>query len=265
VFTSAMRWLDEQARRRPTQPFALFVESYDPHEPWDPPKKYVDLYDDPDYRGVEPVSPYYGGQDYLSARQQRRMRALYAGELTMADRWVGELLGRLDELRLLERTVVVFWSDHGMSLAERGYVGKNPSQLFAEMVDVPLLIRHPEGRRAGDATDHLVQLHDISATALAMLGFGAPEANEGHDVSPLFYGEDPPEREVQTAGYNDYVWAGDARWSYIDSNRFRNPKLFDRTKDPGERRDVSSDNGDVVQRLRRAIRAAAGGKTIPRY
>jgi arylsulfatase A-like enzyme len=265
VFTSAMRWLDEQARRRPTQPFALFVESYDPHEPWDPPKKYVDLYDDPDYRGVEPVSPYYGGQDYLSARQQRRMRALYAGELTMADRWVGELLGRLDELRLLERTVVVFWSDHGMSLAERGYVGKNPSQLFAEMVDVPLLIRHPEGRKAGTATDHLVQLHDIPATALAMLGFAAPAANEGHDVSPLFFDEDPPSRKVQTAGYNDYVWAGDARWSYIDSNRFKNPKLFDRTGDPRERRDVSSDHAEVVQRLRRAIRAAAGDRPIPRY
>src|SRR5215211_2638649 len=102
VFTSAIRWVDEQAKRRPTEPFALFVESYDPHEPWDPPKKYVDLYDDPDYRGVEPVSPYYGGQDYLSPRQQRRMRALYAGELTMADRWVGELVGRLDELRLLD-------------------------------------------------------------------------------------------------------------------------------------------------------------------
>jgi arylsulfatase A-like enzyme len=193
------------------------------------------------------------------------MRALYAGELTMADRWVGELLGRLDELRLLERTVVVFWSDHGMSLAERGYVGKNPSQLFAEMVDVPLLIRHPEGRKAGTATDHLVQLHDIPATALAMLGFAAPAANEGHDVSPLFFDEDPPSRKVQTAGYNDYVWAGDARWSYIDSNRFKNPKLFDRTGDPRERRDVSSDHAEVVQRLRRAIRAAAGDRPIPRY
>jgi arylsulfatase A-like enzyme len=193
------------------------------------------------------------------------MRALYAGELTMADRWLGELVGRLDELRLLDRTVVVFWSDHGISLAERGYVGKNPSQVYAEMVDVPLMIRHPERRKAGEATDHLVQLHDIPATALAMLGFPAPGANEGHDVSPLFYDERPPERDVQTAGYNDYVWAGDAHWSYIDSNRFKNPKLFDRAKDPRKQRDVSSDNSDVVQRLRRAIREAAGGKTIPRY
>ena len=265
VFRHAMSWLDEHAKARATQPFALFVESYDPHEPWDPPKKYVDLYDDPDYRGVEPVSPFYGSDRYLSRRELQRMRALYSGELTMADRWVGELMGRLDELKLLDRTVVLFWSDHGISLAERGYVGKNPNQLYAEMVDVPLIIRHPERRRAGQATDYLAQLHDIPSTALAMLGFPAPRANEGHDLSALFYGEQPQDRDVQTAGYNDYVWAGDARWSYIDSNRFKNPKLYDRSKDPRERRDVSSDNYDVVQRMRRALRDAAGDKPIPRY
>jgi arylsulfatase A-like enzyme len=260
-----MSWVDEQARTRPTQPFALFVECYDPHEPWDPPKKYVDPYDDPDYRGVEPVQPFYGSDRYLSPRETRRMRALYAGELTMADRWMGNLLERLEERRLLDRTVVVFWSDHGISLAERGYVGKNPNQLYGEMVDVPLIVRHPERRRAGEATDYLAQSHDIPATALAMLGFAAPKDNEGHDLSPLFRGEDVQEREVQTAGYNDYVWAGDERWSYIDSNRFKNPKLYDRRKDPREQRDVSGDNYDTVQRLRRAIRSDAGNKTIPRY
>ncbi len=193
------------------------------------------------------------------------MRALYAGELTMADRWTGELIGRLEELKLLDRTVVLFWSDHGISLAERGYVGKNPNQLYAEMVDVPLIIRHPERRKAGEATDYLAQLHDIPATALAMLGFGAPADNEGHDLSPLFRDEATQDRKVQTAGYNDYVWAGDARWSYIDSNRFKNPKLYDRRADPREQRDVSGDNYEVVQRLRRAIRADAGNKRIPRY
>ena len=265
VFTNAMAWVDEQVSARPTQPFALFVEAYDPHEPWDPPKKYVDLYDDPDYRGVEPVQPYYGGQDYLSRRERQRMCALYAGELTMADRWMGNLLERLDERRLMDRTVVVFWSDHGISLAERGFVGKNPNQLYAEMVDVPLIIRHPERRRAGEASDYLAQSHDIGPTALAMLGFAAPKDSEGHDLAPLFRGGEAQRRDVQTAGYNDYVWAGDERWSYIDSNRFKNPKLYDRRRDPRERRDVSGENYEVVQRMRTAIRADAGGKPIPRY
>jgi arylsulfatase A-like enzyme len=265
VFRQSMDWLDEHTRRRPTQPFALFVECYDPHEPWDPPKKYVDLYDDPDYRGVEPVQPFYGSDRYLSRRETQRMRALYAAELTMADRWMGNVLERLEEHRLMDRTVVVFWSDHGMSLAERGYVGKNPNQLYAEIVDSPLIIRHPERRKAGQTSDYLAQNHDIPATALAMLGFAAPRQNDGHDLSPLFRDEDVQEREVQTAGYNDYVFAADGRWSYIDSNRFKNPKLYDRRKDPREQRDVSSDHYDVVQRMRKAIREDAGNRTIPRY
>jgi arylsulfatase A-like enzyme len=265
VFTGAMAWLDEHVRQRPTQPLSLFVESYDPHEPWDPPKKYVDLYDDPDYRGVEPISPLYGRDDYLSARERRRMRALYAGEVTMADRWFGELVGHLDRLKLLDRTVVILYSDHGHSISDRGFVGKSPSQVYSEMVDVPLLIRHPEGRRAGDTTNYLAQLHDLMPTALAMLGIPAPRASEGHDLSPLFRDADLQEREVQTAGYNDYVWAGDERYAYIDSNRFKNPKLYDRRADPRERRDISGDEYEVVQRFRKAIRQDAGNKPIPRY
>jgi arylsulfatase A-like enzyme len=265
VFTGAMAWLDEHVRQRPTEPFSLFVESYDPHEPWDPPKKYVDLYDDPDYRGVEPISPLYGRDDYLSARERRRMRSLYAGEVTMADRWFGELVGHLDRLKLLDRTVVILYSDHGHSISDRGFVGKSPSQVYSEMVDVPLLIRHPEGRKAGKTTNYLAQLHDIMPTALAMLGIPAPGASEGHDLSPLFRDAELQDREVQTAGYNDYVWAGDERWSYIDSNRFKNPKLYDRRADPRERRDVSGQEEDVVNRFRRAIRRDAGNKPIPRY
>jgi arylsulfatase A-like enzyme len=265
VFRQAISWLDEQVAKRATEPFALFVECYDPHEPWDPPKKYVDLYDDPDYRGIEPVQPFYGRADYLTERQIERQRALYAGELTMTDKWLGDFLDRLEHHDLLDRTVVVLWSDHGISIDERGYLGKNPSQLYSEMVDVPLLIRHPEGRMAGRTTDYLAQLHDLPSTALAMLGIAAPKANQGHDLAPLFYGERVQRREVQVAGYNDNVFAGDERWTYIDSNRFRNPKLFDRRADPGERRNVASDHGDVVDRMRAAIRQAAGNREIPRY
>ena len=265
VFSAAMDWVDRHNRERPTQPFALVVDSYDPHEPWDPPKKYVDLYDDPDYRGREPISPLYGGDDYLSRREKQRMRALYKAELTMADKWVGARLEKLDALRLMERTVVVFYSDHGHSLSDRGIVGKAPDQMYAEMVDVPLIARHPEGRKAGTSTDHLAMLHDITPTCLGMLGIQPPDRLEGHDLSPLFHDEATQSRRVQTAGYNDYVWASDGRYTYIDTNRFVNPKLFDRRRDPRERRDISSAHPQRVKRFREAVLRDAGGKPPPRY
>jgi arylsulfatase A-like enzyme len=263
VFTQAMRWVD---RRPQGQPFALLVDSYDPHEPWDPPRRYVDLYDDPDYRGVEPISPLYGRDDYLSDRLARRMRALYKGELTLADRWLGHFLEHLDARGLASQTVVVVLSDHGHSLADRGYVGKVPAQMHSEMVDVPLLIRHPEGRGAGRTTDFLAQLHDLAPTVLGALGVPAPVEMAGIDLTPLLDGAAPARgRDVQTAGYNDYVWASDGRWVLISDNRLREPRLYDRESDPRERRNLAARRREDVRRLWQAVLRDAGGEPPPRY
>ncbi len=263
VFRAAMEWLE---RRPQDRPFALFIDSYDPHEPWDPPKRYVDLYDDPDYRGVEPISPLYGRDDYLSDRLKDRMRALYKAELTLADRWMGNFLERLDDLRLAESTLVVVLSDHGHSLADRGYVGKAPSQMYAEMVDVPFLIRHPEGRGGGEATDVLAQLHDLGPTVLGALGVAGLEGADGIDLSPLLEGRAPArERDVQTAGYNDHVWASDGRFTLLTDNRLREPRLFDREADPRERRDLAARRRGDVQRLWGAVLRDAGGEPPPLY
>ncbi len=242
------------------------IDAYDPHEPWDPPRSYVDRYDDPDYDGIEPIQPLYGGDDYLDERLLTRTRALYAGELTLADHWMGSFLQRLDELGLADSTLVVFYSDHGHSLGERGVVGKSPSQLYAEMVDVPLVVRHPEGAGAGRTTDFLASLHDLAPTILAATGVAVPAEMEGIDLTPLLAGDEAAqERAVQTAGYNDYVWAGDERMTLIASNRKYNPKLFDREEDPGERRNLADERPDEVDRLWDAVIADAGGKPPPRY
>ena len=84
--------------RRPSarRPFAMVVDTFEPHEPWTPPRKYVDMYGNPDYHGPEPARPYYAPVSrYLSAGEARvllaRMRALYAAEVTMTDRWLGHV------------------------------------------------------------------------------------------------------------------------------------------------------------------------------
>ena len=264
VFRAASRWL-ERNRDAPGG-FFLFIDSFDPHEPWDPPRKYVARYDDPDYRGKDPIFPVYGRDDYLTPRERERMRALYAGELTLTDHWLGVFLERLDELGLRERTLVVVFSDHGVSLADRGYVGKSPTQLYAEMVDVPLLIRHPAGAAAGTTTGFLAQLHDLAPTVLAAAGIPVPEAMEGIDLTPLLGGAQPARtREVQTAGYNDHVWAGDATMSLIATVRGRERRLFDRDDDPRERRNLAGRRGRDAQRLWKQVLADAGGRSLPRY
>jgi arylsulfatase A-like enzyme len=264
VFRAASQWLERNASA--PEGFFLFIDSFDPHEPWDPPRKYVERYDDPDPRVKDSIFPVYGRDDYLSDREKQRMKALYAGELTMTDHWLGVFLERLDELGLAGRTLVVVFSDHGVSLADRGFVGKSPSQMYAEMVDVPLLVRHPEGRAAGTSTGFLASLHDLAPTVLSASGVPVPEAMEGIDLTPLLAGTPPArERDVQTAAYNDYVWAGDADLALIASGRGRNRRLFDRSADPRERRNLAAERPDEAERLWKRIVEDAGGRSLPRY
>jgi arylsulfatase A-like enzyme len=108
VFLGAMDLLEE-ARRK--EPFFLVADCFDPHEPWDPPKEYVDLYDE-GYEGKEPLNDNYGKDDYLTDRQLLRMRALYAGEITMADRWLGHFLGKANNLGVMENTLLVVIRSH---------------------------------------------------------------------------------------------------------------------------------------------------------
>jgi arylsulfatase A-like enzyme len=146
VFTGASQLLEAATRK---QPFFLTVDCYDPHEPWDPPKEYVRMYDPEPYSGPEPHQPTQGPSDYLTERELKRMRAWYAGELSMMDRWLGRFLEKAQEMGLFENTLIVLLGDHGHLLGEHGYVGKVHTELYPELVEIPFMIRHPEGVGAG--------------------------------------------------------------------------------------------------------------------
>ena len=75
------KWLEKNYRKK----FFLYVDAFDPHEPWDPPHYYVDFYDQ-GYQGEEVIYPVYGPSDYLTEREMRHIRAHYAAEVTLVDR-----------------------------------------------------------------------------------------------------------------------------------------------------------------------------------
>jgi arylsulfatase A-like enzyme len=246
VFLGAIDMLEEAARRK--EPFFLVADSYDPHEPWDPPKKYVDLYDE-GYEGKDPLNSNYGSDDYLTDRQLLRMRALYAGEVTMADRWLGNFLGRAHELGLMEDTLLVVVSDHGHAFGEQGVTGKPPYALWSEITDIVLLMRHPERKAAGRAPAHLASTHDLAPTILGVLGIEPPPTMVGRDLSVLFDGEDHEGRDHFTSGYKDHVWARDKRHVMFSRNDGSEPRLYDAQSDPRQGRNLAEDEPDTVGRM----------------
>ncbi|MGB6838570.1 MAG: sulfatase [Dehalococcoidia bacterium] len=254
VFREAMRLLEEN---QGVERFFLMVDSFDPHEPWDPPEKYVEKYD-PGYEGRELIQPHYGPSDYLSAAELRHMRALYAGEVTMVDRWLGLFLERARELGMLEDTLLIVTSDHGHQLGEHGLIGKLSSGLWYELMDVPLLVRRPDGVGAGTRVEAFAQLHDIPATVMKALGVEPPAPQDGMDLLELAAGGVAP-REHVSAGYANNSWCRDERYVYFAGNDGTGPHLYEMEADPLQEHDLAAEERGVVEEMHEKLLADAGG------
>jgi arylsulfatase A-like enzyme len=267
VFRDGMSWI-EWARTR--QPFALVIDSFDAHEPWDAPRRLIDLYGPAAPGGVEPIQPFATPAAryrdvHLTQRLLRRMRQLYAAEVTLVDVWLGKFLDRLANLGLAENTLLVLVSDHGVLLGERGWVGKRYSEMHEELTHVPMAMRHPAGKAAGRATRYYASTHDVGPTVLSVLGVDEPRGMNGADLSPLFDGRAPrTKRTYRTASYNTFVSAGDDRWLLIAGNHKEELRLYDRRHDRYERRNIAHSHPKQVGEMWGRILHDAGGH-LPRF
>jgi arylsulfatase A-like enzyme len=267
VYTAGTKALDVAAAH---QPFALVADTFEPHEPWTPPRSYIDLYGDVRYRGPEPcMSRYARVSEWLSKNRAgpviTRMRDLYAAEVTMTDRWLGVLLTRLRELGLDRNTVIALVADHGYLLGEYGWTGKIASMLHPPLMHVPFILVDPARRRAGGTSAYLAQTHDIGPTLLAMTGEPRSGAMDGVDLSVLLVGGRPPERSLAYGGYANWHYARNDRWAFVSANHGRGRRLYDLEKDPGEAHNVARRHPRLIDELYgRIVRRASGRPPIYR-
>ena len=199
TMSKAAEWLE---RNYKNENFFLWVDTFDPHEPWDAPKWYVEKYD-PGYKGEEVIYPVYGKCDYLMEAELKHVRALYAGEVTLVDRWVGMLLQKIEDLGLFNNTAVIFTSDHGFYLGEHGLVGKSIISenffeyvpLYEEVARIPLLIWLP-GLKRSFRCSFLVQPPDLTATILDIAEIKKSERIQGRSVLPIIEENEPVLRQI---------------------------------------------------------------------
>ena len=217
VFRSAANWVDRHAAE---DGWCLFIDHFDPHEPFDPPAPYDTMYaDDPPIERVR--WPIYGRAERYDEREMRDIRALYAGKVTLVDRWLGYFIDRLETRGLLENTLLIVTTDHGHLFGEHGMIGKpgaghGDSNLYQPMSHLPLWIVHPDipGGRRHDA---LVQAVDYAPTMLEALGVTARPPMHGHSLLPLLQN---PEARVRTfacgAKYGEGVLVTDGRYTLLE-------------------------------------------------
>jgi arylsulfatase A-like enzyme len=142
--------------------------------------------------GQEVIYPRYDcWREFLTEAELKHCRALYAGEASMVDRWVGHLVDKIRSLGLLENTLVLFVADHGFYLGEHGYIGKSLIRadkfqslpLYSEVCRVPLLAHFPNCRPG--AIDCLAQTVNIPATVLDFLNVKRPPSFAAGSLWPI--------------------------------------------------------------------------------
>jgi arylsulfatase A-like enzyme len=254
---------------RGKQPFFLGVDLFDPHEPFDPPRRYLERFGS-GAGGIEPIQPFETpsgrvAELELDEATVRRARELYAAELTFVDAWVGRLLGALEDYGLADDTLVVYLSDHGVSLGERGVMGRDPERSYEEVYRVPYMVRHPDGGRAGDESDWFASTHDVAPTLLSYMGLTAPGRMTGEDLTVLFDDEeDPPARRWFTTCHSRTVLVGDEDWLLVGRDQGAQKLLYETEEDTEQEQDVIRKRPDLERRLWRAAIVAAGG-TLPMF
>jgi len=229
VFRKASQWVE---RNRDHEDFFLLLEIFDPHEPFDPPFPYNEMYN-PGYDGQRFIWPTYGKADRYSKEELDDIRALYAGEVTMVDHWLGYLLDTVERLGLMEDTLIILTTDHGHLLGEHDMIGKpwssmGDSNMYQELAHIPLIIYHPQGE-PGRRVSHLVQPVDVFATILDGFELPVPEGTHGQSLLPFVLGADaPPIRETAVFGrYGEALNITDGEWTlYLWPPSDKNEPLY---------------------------------------
>ena len=209
-----MGWLEQHYK----EDFFLYIDTWDPHECWDAPWYYTELYW-PGYDG-QTVKPLYGRWPTAHGYTEEKVKkahAAYCGEITMVDTWFGHFMRQVENMRLMENTAIIFTSDHGTHFGEHGGLfGKmnfaidqktgrqiptvwGHSLFYEEVTAIPLFIYIPNivpGIYSG-----LTSAVDLMPTVLDILNVAIPSRVEGKSLLPMIFDKTSPGREYVVSAH----------------------------------------------------------------
>jgi arylsulfatase A-like enzyme len=260
VFAEAARWVwDNQCAEK----FFLVVDSFDPHEPWDPPTYYRQLYDSDD-GVVDVIHSLYGPwKGVLTPREVRRVQANYAGEVTMVDRWLGHFVETLRYTGRLDKTIIAVISDHGHNLGvhpgDQGLISKQGYPMTRAVADLVMMIRHPDGIGAGTVWSGLCYNHDLAATLLTMIGVAPKGELDGNNVWTMAI-SGKAGRDYVCIGWGPLITVISDCWWYNADIWGQAPRLYNVKEDPALQHNVAEEHLEICERLRLLAVEDAGGK-----
>jgi iduronate 2-sulfatase len=286
VTDQVIGFLQEKRER----PFMLWCGLEKPHPEWSAPKRFHEMYDPADMvvpatfgeertdlpgimeRRITPWRDRHGAfadADHLSEEQQHELvrgsLAAYHATISYLDWNVGRILEELERQGQLDKTLIVYTTDHGDHAFDHGLIQKHA--LYEGPTHVPLVVSHPSLPQGGER-DYITNLVDVLPTMLDFAGLPIPDTVEGESRMPVvsgdadafegmaisdFYSFGVPERMIRTP-----------RWKYIvthaDESAGGGDQLYDLENDPLETANLAGDpaHADVRSELRETLYASWG-------
>lgn len=255
VAEESIRFLQTRDR---TRPFFLMSSFVRPHQPFDAPSSYFDMYKDRELRApahgdwadssLTEKFGYIKDSIYGCRDQQMRHDAMagYYACITHVDHQIGRLLSSLMESGEYDNTVILFLSDHGELLFDNNFYRK--ALPYEGSTHIPLLIH--VGKNIKDIvpfrSDTLVELRDIMPTILNFAGIPVPECVDGFSLVPEILGEKKNEREYLHGEHsfhsklsNHYIVTKQDKFIWFSEKN--SEQYFDLEKDPREEHDAIND------------------------
>jgi arylsulfatase A-like enzyme len=260
LFNEASRWVWDN---QDADDVLLVVDSFDPHEPWDPPAYYRRLYNQ-DENAVDVIQSLYGPwEGKWDLPELHRLQANYAGEVTMVDRWFGTFMETLRTTGMLEDSVVAVISDHGHNLGhepgDKGLVSKQGHPMTRAVADLVMMLRHPDGEGAGTVYNGLVYNLDLTATLMGLAGQEPWGPIDGLDLWPKVQIADQKAREYVTVGWGPLMTVITDDWWYNANIWGEGELLYAIQEDPDLEHSLAEENPTVCRELLGLAVTDAGG------
>ncbi len=264
-------WASHQLHQQHDNPFFLAVGTWKPHDPWEVPQKYFDMYslEDivlPERRKDDLEDAFDHGRRWimkwvLDNKQWEKIIQSYAASITFADAMVGRLLDALEKSSYKDNTIIVLWSDHGMHMGEKDNIEK--FTLWERSTRVPLLISVPGMSLDGKKCQQPVSLMDLYPTLVELAGYEQPSHLDGKTLLPQL--KDPTAetkpvissywfsnpRQTNTSGHA----VRSMRYRYIFYPEINLEELYDHQQDPNEWDNIAykKENEQVIAAHRKAL------------
>lgn len=242
-------WARYQLSRRHERPFFLAVGTWKPHDPWEVPQEYFDLYPLesivlPEVEDDDLEDAFDHGRRWIQKwvndnEQWERVVQSYAASITFSDAMLGRLLEALSSSAYADDTIVVLWSDHGMHMGEKENIEK--FTLWEESTRVPLIVSAPGVTEPGARCEQPVSLMDLYPTLVELAGFELPEHLDGDSLVPQI--EDPALATEPVVSSYRFTWTEEPvvghavrslRYRYIYYPEIGLEELYDHETDPNE-------------------------------